>query len=1366
VAFSTAKPSALSLALRPREDARPPKPRAKTRPKPKPKPGEKGFDFKTQAAAARRQDDARAKAPGGRDFDFKTEAASERKKQDEAKHRRERARAGREVYRALKHGNVADEQAREAARIVARSRDDDDARVKLKTAGLSSLSDAGIFGRTVSDLKRNAVTAFPAMYDAGEALVLDTRDAITFRSARDPDYEPGKRSADIALDSAKGAVEIARHPLRHPGDTLLLGLGATSAVVGGATRVSAATRAASAAKGAGKNSLAQALVRPGYEGGSLLHKPVPGIRKIRVGDAEFQATFSKNPARAMVQKAGDRRAVRLAEKGRPAALNAKAARWGARERTITEAAENAPAQAVRAAGRKLTAGQQMALRAYIENTPLNDRIALATAELKKAASAGDRRALRHEIGLLRAAAPYLDTDARGNVTIAKTFKTPRRRKGLRGATPEEMRTQAARVVRGSERRKKQGIEMGLLDEKGAAIREQAPARIVRERPGLAESKISGYSLAHEDVGSTQAGRSASAGDAGGAGRAVSGDRAATQAAPGVSPGQVAWPSSDDLLDLSRAAVENHQGFRDKRLIDAALGAARNRIGYEGGDIFDAAAHLANNIQRQQALVDGNKRLGLAAAFDLLRRNGVDTAPIASGRLGPVMRGMAQKRITPERLAQMMREAGDQQPRARGYLGYGRRRHRDVVFAPFQSRSGAVPNKSPELSGSLKTFTGESLRKAAYEHDTSRVASTGMAAMNRHSQAMRLNQRLFAAGVPERPVDTLRVQYVPVRDRQLSPQAMNALQALAAKVEQDIPLVGQERVTHQRALRDLETPEVAAEALGAPAGAVMEGVRWVPKNVFERVSQAGQTVGSVPTNRPTRIAVKAWKEFNAGLRGIVLYSTGGGAAYITPNLLANVALLAMQGGPKIIGAAKRSLNPKFRKAVGRDAWEAGMARMGEGFMTSTFSERAGRGPFTAATGWWGRKLGRVTDTDTRMVSLVYEAGERGYKSPEQFRRLMTDPKLADDAMDVTIRARDAALDYELMSAPERSMIASWVFVYPFIRASTRYAANFPLDHPIQAAVYSQLAQIAEGNEELGDLRPPYEGLVKTGMRDIPGAGPLPEVVNVNAISPFTAPVDFAKGLGGFFGTSEEGPGRGGSLVDLANPAITAGIETITGRDSFTQKPVPKNVRGFVGQVANNIPLVRDVRQWGKSPEDLAKQVSPRTDRDIITRQFLGSLAPRPYNPEMAEHYAQEDARRKMPPGLRATKDVLDERRLLLDVIRNDDPSVLDNGRLPKKLRVAYTREAEVSSVRAKLKREYDGGPEYHRAALIAEARLLEKWGEVEPGFAADVEREFATATGVQLEKARTRLRTRALAPAYLDKTSMARAYMREHGIDTG
>jgi hypothetical protein len=95
----------------------------------------------------------------------------------------------------------------------------------------------GLLAKTAEDFVNAAIYTPAGLYQAGKAVGGDV--ASTAR---------GKptvgRSAGFLKQVGKATVDTARHPLRHPGDSILLGLGFAGAGAGLASRGAAASEAA------------------------------------------------------------------------------------------------------------------------------------------------------------------------------------------------------------------------------------------------------------------------------------------------------------------------------------------------------------------------------------------------------------------------------------------------------------------------------------------------------------------------------------------------------------------------------------------------------------------------------------------------------------------------------------------------------------------------------------------------------------------------------------------------------------------------------------------------------------------------------------------------------------------------------------------------------------------------------------------------------------------------------------------------------------------------------------------------------------------------------------------------------------------
>ena len=65
------------------------------------------------------------------------------------------------------------------------------------------------------------------------------------------------------------------------------------------------------------------------------------------------------------------------------------------------------------------------------------------------------------------------------------------------------------------------------------------------------------------------------------------------------------------------------GIRDMGALESALGRARNRWAYEGGDLARLAAAYGFGIARNHPFVDGNKRAALLAIITFLGLNDLE-----------------------------------------------------------------------------------------------------------------------------------------------------------------------------------------------------------------------------------------------------------------------------------------------------------------------------------------------------------------------------------------------------------------------------------------------------------------------------------------------------------------------------------------------------------------------------------------------------------------------------------------------------------------------------------------------------------------------------------------------------------------------
>lgn len=237
----------------------------------------------------------------------------------------------------------------------------------------------GILERTGSDLYKAAVGLPAGVFYLGKGLATDpvgTAEAV-----------------------GKATYEDLRHPLRHPGNTLLTVSGLLSGGAGTVARIGAAGKALEAGGTAG------AAVR------AAAKAPVPKARSLRVGDLEVKPETSRSVLGAaaqrtsdkVLQKRGDRNPGGRAE----ARLQKKVGQVLTAQTRTAESIAKGPGAAIIALGRRLNESEQKALQVVAEQAPLEGRITAASARVIAAKKPDVRSRHQVELDLLSAAKEHL-----------------------------------------------------------------------------------------------------------------------------------------------------------------------------------------------------------------------------------------------------------------------------------------------------------------------------------------------------------------------------------------------------------------------------------------------------------------------------------------------------------------------------------------------------------------------------------------------------------------------------------------------------------------------------------------------------------------------------------------------------------------------------------------------------------------------------------------------------------------------------------------------------------------------------------------------------------------------------------------------
>ena len=172
-----------------------------------------------------------------------------------------------------------------------------------------------------------------------------------------------------------------------------------------------------------------------------------------------------------------------------------------------------------------------------------------------------------------------------------------------------------------------------------------------------------------------------------------------------------------------------------------------------------------------------------------------------------------------------------------------------------------------------------------------------------------------------------------------------------------------------------------------------------------------------------------------------------------------------------------------------------------------------GPIGAVTRGIGESAGKLTDRGPRMVAFLKEAHRQGHITDAQVRKMINDPALRKDLIQVVRRAEPEAIKFSrtpgrkgVMAKVDRRL-AENVFLYKWITGSTAYAGHTIAHHPVKTAV---AAQLGRNNPQIGDVLKKYpewmSQYIPAGMRN-----KLPLVAGGQAYSLWSSPVELAQVL---------------------------------------------------------------------------------------------------------------------------------------------------------------------------------------------------------------------------------------------------------------
>ena len=114
---------------------------------------------------------------------------------------------------------------------------------------------------------------------------------------------------------------------------------------------------------------------------------------------------------------------------------------------------------------------------------------------------------------------------------------------------------------------------------------------------------------------------------------------------------------EEILEIHADQIKRYggrSGLRDLGLLQSAVAVPRSSFGgrYLHGTLFEIAAAYLFHIVQNHPFVDGNKRVGTAAALVFLKMNGIDIA-VPNDALVELVLDVAQGKVNKTEIAEFL-----------------------------------------------------------------------------------------------------------------------------------------------------------------------------------------------------------------------------------------------------------------------------------------------------------------------------------------------------------------------------------------------------------------------------------------------------------------------------------------------------------------------------------------------------------------------------------------------------------------------------------------------------------------------------------------------------------------------------------------
>lgn len=417
----------------------------------------------------------------------------------------------------------------------------------------------------------------------------------------------------------------------------------------------------------------------------------------------------------------------------------------------------------------------------------------------------------------------------------------------------------------------------------------------------------------------------------------------------------------------------------------------------------------------------------------------------------------------------------------------------------------------------------------------------------------------------------------------------ASKAQAVRRAEDVKLAGE--------LKDfIDDPHFDPNGLWGKEGIkrdVKQAKADVGKSLFELKSAVrGGNIG--------KVGAQAYKELISGIRHGAIYMRGG---YLPNNWAGNTFMnLTHQGFLAPVNLAKsvyafKRLDPQslalMRRATGMNP-------------AQQFVKSSDRGIVTGAMRPVVERMGAAADQPFRDSAFLHEARRAGYSKFDDLQKLFDTAKQTathegeaarEKIASIGNRAQEEVVKFRDLSPKERALAQNGLFVWNWVRGSTRYTARYPLQHPIQAGVMGHTSQ--EGQKWLdkrtGGMPWFMAGSIPIG-RDKNGD---PLMVNPFALNPLSSGLQTGRAIEGtakaLLNNRNFNKYTDPTVVDLTNPFVQEVVKAVSGGKVNLKKDIGMQIAPY--------------RLGHYLAHPGSGSIYPMTKSEALGQFMLGSLYPR-------------------------------------------------------------------------------------------------------------------------------------------------------------